>query len=91
MIPEQTLRRATLAVALGLALTLLPDAASAQTADGLVQWFVMTYGRGIINAAIIGVAILFLIMRAGLGIVLAVAGGGLLFANRDYIAGMFGV
>lgn len=82
-------RRQVLAVALALAL--VPAIAHAQTADTIVQWFVTTYARGLINAGIIALAILFLLMRFSVGIVCAVAGGGLLFANRDAIAAMFGV
>lgn len=78
-------------VAVALALALVPAVAHAQTADTIVQWFVTTYARGLINAGIIALAILFLLMRFSVGIVCAVAGGGLLFANRDAIAAMFGV
>ncbi|MBX9874066.1 MAG: hypothetical protein K2X84_04335 [Beijerinckiaceae bacterium] len=78
-------------VAVALALALVPAMAHAQTADTIVQWFVTTYARGLINAGIIALAILFLLMRFSVGIVCAVAGGGLLFANRDAIAAMFGV
>lgn len=79
------------ALALALCLVMVPMMAQAQTADGIVQWFVTTYARGLINAGIIAVAILFLLMRFSIGIVCGVAGGGLLFANRDVVAGMFGV
>lgn len=78
-------------LAVALALALVPAMAHAQTADTIVQWFVTTYARGLINAGIIALAILFLLMRFSVGIVCAVAGGGLLFANRDAIAAMFGV
>ncbi len=84
-----TQQRQVLAIALVLAL--VPVMAHAQTADTIVQWFVTTYARGLINAGIIALAILFLLMRFSVGIVCAVAGGGLLFANRDVVAGMFGV
>lgn len=76
---------------LALTLALVPVFAHAQTADTIVQWFVTTFGRGLINAGIIALAIMFLLMRFSVGVVCAVAGGGLLFANRDVIAGMFGV
>jgi hypothetical protein len=82
-------QRQVLAIALTLAA--VPVFAHAQTADGIVQWFVTTYARGLINAGIIGLAIMFLLMRFSLGVVCAVAGGGLLFANRDVVASMFGV
>lgn len=78
-------------LAIALALALVPVIAQAQTADTIVQWFVTTYARGLINAGIIALAILFLLMRFSVGVVCAVAGGGLLFANRDAIAAMFGV
>jgi hypothetical protein len=78
-------------LAVALALALVPAMAHAQTADTIVQWFVTTYARGLINAGIIALAILFLLMRFSVGIVCAVAGGGLLFANRDAVAAMFGV
>ena len=78
-------------LAVALAVALVPAMAHAQTADTIVQWFVTTYARGLINAGIIALAILFLLMRFSVGIVCAVAGGGLLFANRDAIAAMFGV
>lgn len=79
------------ALAIAAILALVPFAADAQTADGIVQWFVATYARGLINAGIIALAILFLLMRFSVGVVCAVAGGGLLFANRDVVASMFGV
>lgn len=89
-LPSLTLQqRQVLAIALTFAL--VPVLAQAQTADTIVQWFVTTYARGLINAGIIALAILFLLMRFSVGIVCAVAGGGLLFANRDAVAGMFGV
>lgn len=89
-LPSLTLQqRQVLAIALTFAL--VPVLAQAQTADTIVQWFVTTYARGLINAGIIALAILFLLMRFSAGIVCAVAGGGLLFANRDAVAGMFGV
>ncbi len=89
-LPSLTLQqRQVLAIALTFAL--VPVLAHAQTADTIVQWFVTTYARGLINAGIIALAILFLLMRFSVGIVCAVAGGGLLFANRDAVAGMFGV
>ena len=89
-LPSMTLQqRQVLAIALTFAL--VPVLAQAQTADTIVQWFVTTYARGLINAGIIALAILFLLMRFSAGIVCAVAGGGLLFANRDAVAGMFGV
>ena len=89
-LPSLTLQqRQILAIALTFALA--PVLAQAQTADTIVQWFVTTYARGLINAGIIALAILFLLMRFSVGIVCAVAGGGLLFANRDAVAGMFGV
>ena len=90
VLPSLTLQqRQVLAIALTFAL--VPVLAHAQTADTIVQWFVTTYARGLINAGIIALAILFLLMRFSVGIVCAVAGGGLLFANRDAVAGMFGV
>ena len=94
-LPKPTLLSLTLQqqqiLAVTLALALVPAMAHAQTADTIVQWFVTTYARGLINAGIIALAILFLLMRFSVGMVCAVAGGGLLFANRDAIAAMFGV
>lgn len=90
VLPSLTLRQRKI-LAVALALALVPVMAQAQTADTIVQWFVTTYARGLINAGIIALAILFLLMRFSVGVVCAVAGGGLLFANRDAIAAMFGV
>jgi hypothetical protein len=90
VLPSLTLRQRQI-LAVALALALVPVMAQAQTADTIVQWFVTTYARGLINAGIIALAILFLLMRFSVGVVCAVAGGGLLFANRDAIAAMFGV
>lgn len=90
VLPSLTLRQRQI-LAVALALALVPMMAHAQTADTIVQWFVTTYARGLINAGIIALAILFLLMRFSVGVVCAVAGGGLLFANRDAIAAMFGV
>lgn len=90
VLPSLTLRQGQI-LAVALALALVPVMAQAQTADTIVQWFVTTYARGLINAGIIALAILFLLMRFSVGVVCAVAGGGLLFANRDAIAAMFGV
>lgn len=89
-LPSLTLQQRQI-LAIALTFALVPVLAQAQTADTIVQWFVTTYARGLINAGIIALAILFLLMRFSVGIVCAVAGGGLLFANRDAVAGMFGV
>lgn len=89
-LPSLTLQQRQI-LAIALTFALVPVLAHAQTADTIVQWFVTTYARGLINAGIIALAILFLLMRFSVGIVCAVAGGGLLFANRDAVAGMFGV
>lgn len=79
------------ALAIAAVLALVPVVGHAQDANSVVNFFIDTYGRGLVNAGIICTAVMFLLMRFNPAVVCGVAGGGLLFSNRDTVAGLFGM
>ena len=70
-------------LAVALTLALVPVLAHAQTADSIVQWFVTTYARGLINAGII--------VGANRDAPLAVVGSGFAYANLLGALGLAGL
>jgi hypothetical protein len=58
--------------------------------DALITWVVTNLGRPMLSAGVLLVAFLLLTARVGLGVVALIAAGGLVFANYQAIAGMFG-
>ncbi len=81
------------------AVVLLPDLAHAQGVgggggagiiDGVVQWFLTNVARGLVMLGIIAIAVFMFVQRFSPGIIASVVVGGLVLANADTLAGLFG-